>query len=944
MTPEKRTVTAREIKRLREEKRRADAALRTREGQLANALRMAQLGYWDYDVATDTFRFNDFMYALLRTTAAREGGYTMSSARYAERFLPLNDQAHVAQEIQLALETDDPDFSRQLEHGVIFGDGTTGYLAIRVFVEKDSQNRTIMTHGVNQDITARKQAEENLQLKLEQQSAITHFSAYALRNQDADAVMRLAVELCVHTLGVEFCHLLEYPEGSAGELLHRAGAGWLSDSIGPAGMPAGRDTLVAFALLAGGPVVIADLEAEVRFEVPALLRNHDVVSGACLVIGSWEHPLGLLGVYSRQPRAFALKDLDFLQALANVLAGALLRLRTEERVTRLNRVRRMMSAINTLIVHVQDPQELLQEACRIAVEEGEFRLAWAGLLAPGDTALRPQFGAGRDEGFLAHVLVPLAADAPGGMSVSSLALRTRKLAVLNHPDKFGHDVPWREESRARGLRSIAALPIVAEDRLAGVLVLYSETAGFFDDDEVQLLEELGGDISFAMQNIHKDKALAYLASYDALTGLANGTLFNEHLNSVLERARHNNRQVGLLVCDLRQFRNINSVYGRRHGDRILQEAALRLHELTSDPVNIARIASDYFAMILHDVGDATGAAYMLENVFFPAMNRPYVLDGQTILAPCGGGVAVFPNDGADAETLYRNAEAALRKAKRLNEPYLFYQPEMTARIAETMQIEHKLRRALKEEQFVLHYQPRIETRSGRIVGVEALIRWNDPENGLVPPGKFIPILEESGMILEVGQWALEQAARDYRHWRRKCKTAPRIAVNVSAIQLRQNNFVTVVEKAIRKGGKPVPMDIEITESLIMTDVEQNIVKLRALQAAGIDIAVDDFGTGYSSLSYVAKLPINSLKIDRSFIDDMLKEADGLTIVSTIIALAHSLRLQVVAEGVETEEQSKLLQSMRCDEMQGFLFSRPVPADAILALIRGGGQLGIGGRG
>lgn len=775
MTPEKPVgQKALEIRRLREEKRRADAAARTSETQLVNALRMARLGHWVYEVAEDAFQFNDLTYALLRTTAAREGGYTMSSARYAERFLLPEDRAMVAQGIQAALETDDPHYDQQLEHRVIFGDGTMGHIAVHVFVEKDGQGKTVTTHGVNQDITARKQ--------------------------------------------------------------------------------------------------------------------------------------------------------------------------TEEQIARLNRVRRMLSAINTLIVHVQDQQELLQEACRIAVEEGEFPLAWAGLLASGETTLRPQFWAGREDGFLDRVLIPLEADAPGGKSVSSQALRTRKLAVVNYPDEAGHDVPWSEEARARGFRAIAALPIVAEGRPAGVLTLHSETPGFFDAEEMQLLDELGGDISYALQNLRKEKALAYLSSYDSLTGLANGALFYEHLNSVLERARKNTRQVGLLVCDLRQFRNINSVYGRQRGDRILQEAARRLRELSSDPVNIARIASDYFAMILHDVGDATGAAYMLENVFFPCMNQAYIMNGQAILAPCSGGVAIFPADGADAETLYRNAEAALRKAKRLNEPYLYYQPEMTARIAETMQIEHKLRRALKEERFVLHYQPRIAAHGGRIVGVEALIRWNDPENGLVPPGRFIPILEESGLILEVGQWALEQAARDYRHWRRKCKAAPRIAVNVSAIQLRQNNFVAQVEKAIRKGGKPVPMDIEITESLIMTDVEQNIVKLRALQAAGIGIAVDDFGTGYSSLSYVAKLPINALKIDRSFIDDMLTQADGLTIVSTIIALAQSLRLQVVAEGVETEEQARLLQSMRCDEMQGFLFSRPVPADAILALIRGGGQLGIGDRG
>jgi diguanylate cyclase (GGDEF)-like protein/PAS domain S-box-containing protein len=1046
-----------------------EEALRASEGQLANAISMAHLGPWEYDVVADRFRFNDLFYLLLRTTAAREGGYTMSSADYVKRFVHPDDSATVRREIGQPRETTDSHYEIQTEHRVIFGDGTSGHIAVRIFAVKDKNNRSIKIHGVNQDITEHKQAEESLRLKLAQQSAITRFSAYAMTHRDVHGVMQQAVDLCALTLNIEYCLILEYTADNSEEMLLRAGVGWRAGLAGKAMVATGGNSHAGYTLRAGEPVLIEDLGTELRFSASPLLTEHDVTSGLGVTIGNREQPLGMLGVYSRHRRTFTQQDIEFIQSVANVLGGALLRFeiegtlsktehrfshllnsspsvvyaadisadhrchfvsdmlaeitgfqpaemiadpqfwikhvhpddisgimsaaetqvrhgtgslryrfrhkdgsyrwfrdnfrvlqddqaqRTEmvgawtditmhmestNRILRLNRVYKMLSAVNTLIIHVNDQQELLQEACRIAVEEGGFRLAWAGLLAPGEKVVVPQFRAGEAPDFLEQVHITLEESDPGGQSVSSQALRSMKPVVLNYPDSEATSsyVPWREEAMARGFRSFAGLPIVADGKPAGVMALHSETPGFFDAEEVKLLTELAGDISYALQNLHKEKKLAFLVSYDSLTGLANETLFYDHLNAVLGRARKNNRKVGLLVSDLRQFHHINSVYGRESGDKVLQETARRLRELTSDPVNIGRISSDYFAMILHDVGDATAMAYMLKNVLFPSLNKTFSLDQQVIQVNFCGGIAIHPADGNDAETLYRNAEAALKKAKQSTEQYLFYQPEMTQHIAEIMQIEHKLRRAMKEEQFVLHYQPKIATQGHQIVGLEALIRWNDPESGLVPPEKFIPILEQTGLILEVGQWALDRAASDYRHWLRLCKSVPRIAVNISAIQLRQNDFVAQVEKAIRRNGEPVPVDLEITESLLMADVEQNIAKLKTIRAAGLGIAVDDFGTGYSSLNYVAKLPIDALKIDRSFIRDMTSHPEGMTLVSTIITLAHSLHYKVIAEGVETEEQARFLTLLQCDQMQGFLFSKPLPAEAMLELLRCGQPL------
>lgn len=295
---------------------------------------------------------------------------------------------------------------------------------------------------------------------------------------------------------------------------------------------------------------------------------------------------------------------------------------------------------------------------------------------------------------------------------------------------------------------------------------------------------------------------------------------------------------------------------------------------------------------------------------------------------------MFPADGGDADTLFKNAEAALKKAKDMGERCLFYAADMNARAALVLSLETRLRKAVELQQFVLHYQPKIHLASSAICGMEALIRWQEPGTGLVAPGIFIPVLEETGLILEAGKWVIEQALADHRAWTARGCRASRIAVNVSAIQLQQRDFAEMVIEAVQRGGNiPAALEIEITESLLMKDIEASIRKLSLLRGLGIHIAMDDFGTGYSSLSYIARLPINSVKIDRSFINGMGASDQDMAIVTTIVTLAHSLNLRVVAEGVETEAQSRLLMLLRCDEAQGYLFSRPVPAVEIEPLLR-----------
>jgi EAL domain-containing protein (putative c-di-GMP-specific phosphodiesterase class I) len=313
------------------------------------------------------------------------------------------------------------------------------------------------------------------------------------------------------------------------------------------------------------------------------------------------------------------------------------------------------------------------------------------------------------------------------------------------------------------------------------------------------------------------------------------------------------------------------------------------------------------------------------------MRHPFYLDDTKLRIAAKVGVALFPDDGADADTIFRNAESALKNAKANGDRFLFYTSNMNERVAERLYMENRLRRAVDNREFVLHYQPKLNLASGKMTGAEALIRWNDPSTGLVPPGHFIPVLEETGLIHEVGRWALERAVEDLLHWRGAGLAAMRIAVNVSPLQLRNPGFVAEIRQVISAEAQAAAgLELEITESVIMNDVKHNIESLQAIRAMGVSIAIDDFGTGFSSLSYLAKLPVDTLKIDRSFVNEMTTGSDRLSLVSTIITLAHSLRLNVVAEGVETDEQSQLLRLLNCDEVQGFLFSKPMPREAFEA--------------
>jgi diguanylate cyclase (GGDEF)-like protein/PAS domain S-box-containing protein len=607
------------------------------------------------------------------------------------------------------------------------------------------------------------------------------------------------------------------------------------------------------------------------------------------------------------------------------------RKQSEAKIEHLNRVQSLMSGVNSLIVRVSDRPELLREACRLAIEHGRFRMAWCGWMDPGTRNVLPVAWAG-DSADLAEAVRCTMGATPESDTLIPAAMRLQQPIVCNELEAGSVKVLFAREMLQRGYHAVVALPLVVESRSAGCLMLATDEREFFDEAEMRLLTELAGDISFALDHITKSERLNYLAYYDSLTGLANRTFFHERLSQYVSAAKRDERTFALVIADPERFNTINDTFGRHTGDELLRQLAERLVDCVGVANEVGRIGSDQFAALIWNVREIGDVARTVEEWWRKWLGTPFQIEGQEFRISARAGIALFPNDGEDAETLVTNAEAALQNAKETGNKHLFYTRHLSERVAETLALENQLRRALEREEFVLHYQPKVDLETRRVKGVEALIRWQSPERGLVAPGTFISLMEETGMIVEVGAWALRQASLDRSGWLERQLNAPRVAVNVSTVQLRREGFVRTVANVLKLAGREAGLDIEVTESLIMDDAVENIEKLKAIRELGVGIAIDDFGTGYSSLGYLSKLPAETLKIDRSFVSAMLDDPAAMTLVSSIISLAHALKLDVVAEGVESEEQAKVLRLLRCDQIQGYLISKPLPFDDMTAYL------------
>jgi diguanylate cyclase (GGDEF)-like protein/PAS domain S-box-containing protein len=603
----------------------------------------------------------------------------------------------------------------------------------------------------------------------------------------------------------------------------------------------------------------------------------------------------------------------------------------EAKVIQLSRVHAMMSGVNSLIVRVNDRDQLFTEACRLAVEEGRFRVAWCALLDAATGQVDAVASAGEIPE-LPGLVTPKMGGSPLDDNIVTAALRSQKAQICNNLQSDPVDLHGHEALAGGGFRGLGVFPLLTAGNSVGCLILMTDEVGLFDAAETRLLVELARDISFALDHIDKAERLNYLAYYDPLTGLANRTLFVERLAIHANAAVRNKGRFALIIVGPERLEGFSDALGRAGGDELLRKVAARLVEVVRSPDLVARIGPEQFAAIIPDLESDYDVQSTIERWWRDWLGPTFKIDEQELMISAKSGVAIFPADGVDADTLLRNGQAALKKAKDSSSRHVFYTPHLGERLAERLTLHNQMRRALENEEFILHYQPKVDMAQRRLVGVEALMRWQSPQLGLIAPEKFIPIMEENGLIVEAGAWAMRRACLDRARWLDQGFNAPRIAVNVSAMQLRHEDFVPTIAAILKRAGSNAGIDIEVTESVLMEDVAENIEKLSAVRQLGVQIALDDFGTGYSSLSYLARLPVETLKIDRSFVVAMLDDPSATALVSTIISLARTLKLQTIAEGVEVEQQAEILKLLHCDQMQGYLISKPLSFDDMSAFL------------
>jgi diguanylate cyclase (GGDEF)-like protein/PAS domain S-box-containing protein len=433
--------------------------------------------------------------------------------------------------------------------------------------------------------------------------------------------------------------------------------------------------------------------------------------------------------------------------------------------------------------------------------------------------------------------------------------------------------------------------------------------------------EIFSDVS---ERKEREERVQHLAHHDFLTDLPNRVLLNDRITQAISLAERNRTQTAVIFLDLDRFKNVNDSLGHTVGDKLLQEVAWRLRGSMRASDTVSRLGGDEFVILIPDMADAADVARTAQKVL-DAVSHPYSIDGHELVTTPSIGISVYPNDGHDVETLLKNADAAMYHAKESGRNnYQFFTQDMNTRALERLSLERSLRRAIDREELRLHYQPQYDVRTGRIVGVEALIRWEHPDLGLIPPGRFMLFAEDTGLILPVGEWVLREACRQNQAWQSQGLPAVRVAVNISALQFRNAGFPLTVQAALKEAGLNSRwLVLEVTESVIMQDAERVTDSLKQLKSLGLELAIDDFGTGYSSLSYLKRFPIDRIKIDQSFVRDITSDKDDEAITSAIIGLTHNLGLRTIAEGVETPEQLDFLQRHGCDEAQGFLFSRPL---------------------
>ena len=596
-----------------------------------------------------------------------------------------------------------------------------------------------------------------------------------------------------------------------------------------------------------------------------------------------------------------------------------------------NRTLRMLSRCHEALVRADSAEQLSAAVCRAVVEEGGYPLAWTGAIVPGGGR---ELLAGDIHGSAEARFAAADGGWQQGCPCGGVALE----AVRD-----GQARRRRGDPGEFGFASALALPLRGAeqgDGPDGVLCVYSRDAAAFDQEEMALLQELADDLAFGFNSMREarkrraaEQALAYQANHDPATGLANRTLFNDRLRQAMMAAERSGRKVAVLALTMDRYRGVKASLGHDACNAMLMHAADAMQSSLREGDTVARLLGNEFAVIVGDMArdeDVLPVAAKLLN----AIKEPMRWQDNIITTTASIGIALMSKDGSDASSILRSANAAMAHALGLGgNRFRFYAPEMNERTSRMFALEAELRRALAHNELVLHYQPRAAMNDGSLAGAEALVRWQHPVRGLVPPGEFIPLAESSGLIVPIGAWVIREVCRQQRAWREAGLPMIPVAVNLSPRQFREDGLVEHIEVALEENDvPPALLGFEITESTVMDNLDDAVAKLNELKAIGIKLSLDDFGTGHSSLARLRELPVDYLKIDQTFVRQLGNEQADEAICRSIIDLGHNLNMQIVAEGVETLLQREWLRAHHCDEIQGYFYARPMPAGSLAQLL------------
>jgi diguanylate cyclase (GGDEF)-like protein len=675
----------------------------------------------------------------------------------------------------------------------------------------------------------------------------------------------------------------------------------------------------------------------------------DARAVAAFPLFSRAQPVGILLLVAAERDTFSPGFVDLLQRLADNISFALHnfalafeKTKADKQRDRLTRMFEALSATNEAIMRAKSREELFELVCEAAVLAGTFTSATVLLAEPDKDFLRIAASKGLNNGRVRSTRFSISEEHPEGRGVSGTTFRTRAPCIINNfleDERTGH---WHRLARGGGTMSGAGFPLLRKGGEAvGVMLFFGTEEDLFTGDLVELLAKLAENISFALDNFDRadektkaDARIEFLASHDGLTGLPNREMFNQLLHFAIEAGRRYERQFAVLFIDLDRFKIINDSLGHEAGDALLIEIANRLRrDLRSSDI-VARLGGDEFVVILEQTAER-GDIESITRKLLVSVSEPVQLSGHECHTTASIGIAMFPADGSDVHTLTKNADMAMYLAKEDGKnDFRFFTKEVKMQSIERLTLETCLRHALERNEFSLHYQPKVDLTTRQITGVEALLRWTHPERGMLPPAQFIPLAEETGLIVPIGRWVLKEACAQNMAWQRRGLRPVSMAVNLSPRQFVDESLLQDIDEALAASGmSPVLLQLEVTESMVMRNVPRAIKVLDAVQSRGIRLAIDDFGTGYSSMSLMKQFPIDTIKIDRSFVRDLPHDTEDRAIAQAIIGMGKALGMTVVAEGVETDEQEAFLRDNACDEMQGFLFSKPIRPEQLADLLR-----------